>query len=283
MRQSKRDYEYAARRRLYAECAPIVFQISEHAENALRRIRTLVTPPQKLPDWIADDDNRLSTLYRLIAPAAAHVLLLERLTFFDVSLDPQLYLQVQLMRLAVNAFSHDISLAAAGQQKLRYIPGAEAPSGRAADPAVYHPQGIADALLDNLLGAMIDRSSSPRLLPYPSFLQANLGDGRLRAGPLLNADYLLRDFSIAERPILWRILTVQAALYAAIQIVSSGDLEILSIERLLAQEDVAGLALDEGTTDTLPSSCSAFRPAPATACIARRLEGERSWNGRSYP
>ena len=152
------------------------------------------------------------------------------------------------MRLAVNAFSHDISLAAAGQQKLRYMPGAEAPSGRAADPAVYHPQGIADALLDNLLGAMIDRSSSPRLLPYPSFLQANLGDGRLRAGPLLNADYLLRDFSIAERPILWRILTVQAALYAAIQIVSSGDLEILSIERLLAQEDVAGLALDEGTT-----------------------------------
>jgi hypothetical protein len=34
VRDAKRDYEYAARRRLYAECAPIVFQIPN-----MRRMR----------------------------------------------------------------------------------------------------------------------------------------------------------------------------------------------------------------------------------------------------
>ena len=38
---ARRDYEYEARKRLYQECEPILFQFSELSESALRRIYAL--------------------------------------------------------------------------------------------------------------------------------------------------------------------------------------------------------------------------------------------------
>src|SRR5262249_28588645 len=40
-RDALRDYEYEARKRLYHECGPLMFQLLEQAEGAINRVRNL--------------------------------------------------------------------------------------------------------------------------------------------------------------------------------------------------------------------------------------------------
>jgi Sds3-like len=70
-----RDYEYEARKRLYQEFEPVLFQLVELSDSALRRICRLssVSKEGKLEGWLSDSYNYFTrtTTYRLIAPLAA--------------------------------------------------------------------------------------------------------------------------------------------------------------------------------------------------------------------
>jgi hypothetical protein len=90
---ARRDYEYEARKRLYQECEPILFQFAELSESALRRIHALARNakdgnlgPERY--WLSTDHYFIkSTIYRLVAPMAAFKLLQHRLTSIDLKLD----------------------------------------------------------------------------------------------------------------------------------------------------------------------------------------------------
>ena len=83
---ARRDYEYEARKRLYQECEPVLFQFAELSESAIRRIYALARNAKEGnlgPDryWLSTDHYFIrSTIYRLIAPLAAFKLLQHRLT-----------------------------------------------------------------------------------------------------------------------------------------------------------------------------------------------------------
>jgi hypothetical protein len=73
-RNALRDYEYEARKRLYHECAPLIFQLLEQAEGVINRVGNLArTASQgKLEPgrtWLKRDYYRLSTYYRFLAPS----------------------------------------------------------------------------------------------------------------------------------------------------------------------------------------------------------------------
>jgi hypothetical protein len=88
--QAQRDYEYEARKHLYRECKPLIFQFVEFAEDALYQIYSLARSARegKLPAWLQIDSYYItSTMYRLLVPLAFYELIRRRLTIVDLTLD----------------------------------------------------------------------------------------------------------------------------------------------------------------------------------------------------
>ncbi|MDQ3804091.1 MAG: hypothetical protein M3416_09710 [Acidobacteriota bacterium] len=218
---ARRDYLYEARKRLYKECGPILFRLAEASENALHRIYSLartarngdLDPPNS---WLSGPGYYLtSTLYNLLIPCAAFRLLQERLTLVDLEVDSRIKDQYLLAKWAYVSFTDDFSLAHI-EPALPYSPFA--PVGRtrrAAEPAQYWRQGVPlgrlDAAIDGLITAGANGVS--RLLTYGEFetaLAADLAGTGMRYGILAD---VFDHFHPRTRPILWRILIVQALLH----------------------------------------------------------------------
>src|SRR4051794_26776704 len=97
VRNARRSYEYDARKRMYTECEPIFFHLSEAADLALRKCRDLSSPkvwnelrPKRdnvgshASVWMLNDSSELiSTMYALFAPIAIYILLRAKLTTAD--------------------------------------------------------------------------------------------------------------------------------------------------------------------------------------------------------
>ena len=99
-RDALRDYEYEARKRLYLECGPLLFQLFELSEGALNRIKGLANTAAQgnlgkdvTDNWLARPYYKSSTLYKLIAPLAMVSLIQRRLTLVDLSLDRHIFVQ----------------------------------------------------------------------------------------------------------------------------------------------------------------------------------------------
>ena len=94
-----REYKFEARKRLYSELYPLLFQLGEQSEAALFRIFGIARSARtgKLPPESAGNSkSRLrkgstsylpSTLYRFMAPLTTYRLCERRLTSVDLSLD----------------------------------------------------------------------------------------------------------------------------------------------------------------------------------------------------
>jgi hypothetical protein len=126
---SRRSYEYEARKRLYTECEPILFQIIQFSDNAFKLIKWLANETRK-GNFASRQENRLfigntymmkSTIYRFLAPLAAFRILQSRLTTFDLRLDSKINLQYMLTKKLYETFTKDDDLAESGI-KLNYKP-----------------------------------------------------------------------------------------------------------------------------------------------------------------
>jgi hypothetical protein len=211
---ARRDYEYEARKRLYSQCDPAAFRMLEECDRAYTRIVTLaqIARSEEGSRWITDEENRLSTLYRVTAPIAAFAVLREQLTLFDLALEPRIHLQYRLGLLMVETFHHDVGLARIGAS-LQYRPGAEETSDSEAAPEIYTHQGISYEDLDSVVHALLEETANGlQLISYPKFKQGVASEGSAAYEAGMKMDYLLRDFTPLSRPVLWRLLLVQAIL-----------------------------------------------------------------------
>src|ERR1700761_6659849 len=100
---AKLEYEFDARKRLYARIAPLLFQLAEAAEGSYYRIVNLVgmRSAQKVERLakkaLLDGDGSLvrtnyyltSTLYKIFLPFALYRLLQRSATSFDLTLDSE--------------------------------------------------------------------------------------------------------------------------------------------------------------------------------------------------
>jgi hypothetical protein len=220
-RNALRDYEYEARKRLYHECAPLIFQLLEQAEGVINRVGNLArTASQgKLEPgrtWLKRDYYRLSTYYRFLAPVATLKLLQSRLTTVDLSLDSHLFCQYLLARQIYYSFADDFDLARASVPPLEYDPHSEqAESRRATSPAVYEQQGIPIGILDNAVHSLLlkEEEGAWRVMSFAEF-EKEWKDQQSSVHQAFNRiSYLFTDFHPRVRPVLWRLLIVQASLY----------------------------------------------------------------------
>jgi hypothetical protein len=247
-RDARRDYEYEARKRLYDQCDPLLFQFFELAEDAGRRVKSLARSCRDgnlRPDgsgWLEKQGYYFqSTAYHLLAPIAAIRILQRRLTAVDLALDPRLDIEYRLLRLLSRSFTEDHALARQVPE-LEYDPDA-ADEGTAdrevllvRRPAVYVRQGIYRGVLEQVAESLIMRDhDGDRLLSFGEFVEERGREGsRLhRAGSLLRD--LLIGFHPTTRPVLWRILVTQFLLYETMKGVRSDQFGIGHLSQLVPE------------------------------------------------
>jgi hypothetical protein len=221
-RDALRDYAYEARRRLYKDCEPAIFRLIEEGEAAYYRVSTLAQLSRESRllsnnnSWMAENGNALSTIYRLLAPMAAFASLRDKLTLFDLSIEPRIYAQYVIGKLLYSSFSDDIAIAASRSSRIRYDPGGKPlPHETGADLAVFGHQGISGELLDEAVNALLgdDNAQVRQLLSYPAFTRAYRDEQSALRAVMIKLDYLTRNLDPGRSPVLWRVLIVQVLLY----------------------------------------------------------------------
>ena len=214
-RDAARDYEYTARKRLYAECEPILFRFSEACDAARRRITRMAEPKASGLRLEPDGSDRLATFYRITAPLVEFAILRERLTAFDLGLDRRIYARYLLGRVLLETISDDVQLAGE-EPRYAYVPGGKPGFLGRADPAIYLRQGIPPEDLEQMVEAMMSGPpQSLRVISFASFRQSARAKGAVKDVCLRLAP-LVQSFEPTTRPILWRILSVQHAILTLI-------------------------------------------------------------------
>lgn len=224
-KDARRDYEYDARKRLYRECEPLLFQARELANEARGRITGLAMAARNGDicedglGWLAKPGYySLSTCYSLVAPAAAYLLLQRRLTDFDLGLEPRIRIQYEMLKLVYASFSDDFSLA--NLIGVEYRPDDADPGMPnrekllAERPAVYRRQGLYRGTIALIGDAFLaDKTEAWRCKTFSEFYveahQQHSPIGRILP-ELLD---MVRGFHPAMCPVLWLVLIEQLMLY----------------------------------------------------------------------
>jgi hypothetical protein len=247
---ARRDYEYEAKKRLYQECEPILFQFAELSESALRRIYALARNAKEGnlgPDryWLSTDPYFIrSTIYRLMAPMAAFKLLQHRLTNIDLKLDQSINIQYILAKILYYTFSSSTDLAKS-DPAVPYDPDQIGDESKGLDEStkserrVKYPeklwlQGLKVGTLDIVSETLIlseKGSDNVRIKSFGEFEQQFFENRDSAATHDSNNifEVFLTIFSFFHprtRPVLWRVLITQAYLYNAIKNIRKAEEKI---------------------------------------------------------
>jgi hypothetical protein len=246
--EAKLHYEYEARKRLYNAFEPTLFQLLELAEYALDRIKNLTRPrvwsefaPAELelkpdasrPAMASAKYEAVSTLYGLFAPLVVIRSMSRELTLVDLSLEKRIELQYFLASRIYGSFKDDFRLAAIDPM-IRYDPfNPDWRELRESDPRTYWWQGLTMGRLETVLDLMTVAASSSgheRPMSFGEFercYQQILQDGEEEERKTLAvAANPLTGFRPIERPVVWRMLIVQARLYQALLRTRAEDFQI---------------------------------------------------------
>jgi len=232
---ARRSYEYEARKRLYEECEPILFQAAELAEEARARVVSLARSARHgaiRPDgegWLSRPGYYFhSTLFWLLAPLTSFKLLQRRLTAIDLGLEPRLHTQYELLKLLFFSFTADFELARC-EPALPYDPDRTDPDEPdreallARDPGQYERQGFYRGTLDRLVETLVREADTTRdggavargsrSKTFGEFL-GEVEDPDSAIAPLLpDLAAVFHRFHPDRNPVLWRVLLSQALLY----------------------------------------------------------------------
>jgi hypothetical protein len=215
-RAAWRDYVYEARKRLYSDFQPVLFQMVERCDGALNRIRDgmaagarekrILWPSRLGEGWINDPYHMISTTWDLLTPLAFFRIGQQKLTGLDLSVDPVIRWQYRLAKelYATWALGNEL---AAQEPALPY--NDEEPAQR---------QHLLTGHLENVIDCLIRADESGRLscIRFGEFY-----DTFQRMDPeldesLIYMTYPLTNFHPQRKPVLWRVLITQAHLYMAI-------------------------------------------------------------------
>ncbi|MGE0415293.1 MAG: hypothetical protein AB7O80_00690 [Acetobacteraceae bacterium] len=286
--KAKRDYEYDARKRLYAELYPLAFQLHETALAASNRIRNLALASGG--GWLAEsDDNWLtggdpyyfhSVIHALIAPLAVYELMTRKLTLLDLTLDRDLHRLHFISRRAYLALRSDFDLVDPRYPPVEFGPGnpryapPETRLTTLPDPLRQRwiwRQGLYSGQVGQAVDALLlTQDGTTRVMTYAEFARA-LGGADLRtdddpggsAGQIKAAlrplSDVFRDFHPARRPVTWRILLSQAACYRAISAMQAGPASPEAIARAARFEGAPDRAAFDWIGDGTKSVPAALR------------------------
>lgn len=207
---AKRAYEYEARKRLYEQIEPLMFQLSEAAEAAHSRVVSLVRTYRDdhlsgSRNWLDHEGYYLrSTVYRLILPVVFLRLIQRRMTFVDMSVDRSFHQKYNLLKMYAKAWTDDFRFARL-VPSLAYDPDASVSEADEVHPEIHTRQGLYAGVLDNIIDVLVF-SDGDGLRPktFGEFEDCIEGDTKARKHlkPLLD---MLTGFEPNRRPVAARL------------------------------------------------------------------------------
>jgi hypothetical protein len=210
-RNARRDYEYDARKRLYAQVEPLLFQLFEAAETAFNAVTSLARTQRggNLPGWLTPGGNDYyirSIIHRLFLPLANYRLIQRSMTLIDLTLDPSIRLRYALLKESYLIWTDDFGLSYL-EPPLPYDPNvSDWANARAGNAAKFWRQGLVIGNLDRLLDAMIiDDGSSRRPMNFGEWEAAINSKPKVRQVYKIVEDIFLC-FEFESRPVLSRLL-----------------------------------------------------------------------------
>jgi hypothetical protein len=233
-KSAKREYQYEARKRLYEELYPLLFEITEASESATSRIRNLAKRHKDNSKQLADElsvqnDHYYlrSTIYRLFIPMALFRLMQRRLTHVDLSLDIRLHRVYRLLKALFRTFGDDREIATLSG--LEYKTDAAKTSK---EPSTRSKQGLLRGELECIVESLITQdgdNNSQRCITYSEFDKKWVSGGDWRCS-FDKAIDLLAGFNPDEKPVLWTALKAQFLLHNAIFVASKVQDQLPIIE-----------------------------------------------------
>ncbi|MEI9988502.1 MAG: hypothetical protein WDM86_00545 [Rhizomicrobium sp.] len=221
------EYEFEARKRLYAEFEPLLFQLGEATEGAYYRVVSLVRTQKagKLgaapQSWLSEGRGgsvgpryyATSTIYLLFLPLVIYRLIQRSATFFDLSLDADIRTKYYLLKAAAVLLTDDYEIAKVAPA-LEYEPSrTDWATARLTASATIWRQGLVIGHLEQFLDAMIIvEGAQRRPMTFGEFQAAVTGGKAEFLDAYEPAADILRDFSFDTRPVLGRILLAYAVL-----------------------------------------------------------------------
>lgn len=267
---AKRDYEYEARKRLYAQCEPLVFEALELARNARFRVISLARSARlgeirpNGSGWLSRPGYYFqSTSFMLLAPITSSKILQRSLTHVDLRLEPRLRMQYELLKLIFLSFTDHFALAE-GPPRLDYDPDRADPGQPkreellANEPQIYARQGFYLGSLEVIAEQLITYSGGvARCKSFGEFL-LELGEKDSQVHALVpEFTAMFGGFHPWRKPVLWRILVSQLLLYDAfLQTEQWSDGKQPGLDGLL---DLDGVAELDWRTNPSESSDQAIR------------------------
>jgi hypothetical protein len=226
-RDARRDYEYEAKKRLYTQCEPVIFEAMELAENFRHRVISIARSSREShssPDgtgWLtpSDDDYYInSSAFYLLAPTTSLKIIQRRLTAIDLALEPRLSFQYKLLKMAFFSYTWDNQLARR-DPSLNYRPDDADPGTPnrerllAEAPRVYRRQGLYVGIVDQLADALISDTTSSRCKSLGEFCTEleDHGSGLSQLSGHITG--LICGFHPEAEPVLWRTLVTQYLLF----------------------------------------------------------------------
>jgi hypothetical protein len=225
LRAAERSYQFDALKRLYTDFQPLIFELVEACDSASRRFGNLCKASRQGAldlgprNWLNDEANPyylLSTIYRFMAPVVLFKLCRRRLTFVDLRVNDHVRQQYALARLIYQTWNDGYEMKALSPF-IDYEPTSRwlKPSDPRASTHVM--QHIVIGELDLIAEAMTitGPDGRQRCMDFGEFLEAyKNAKSTLHERAAILTD-LFRDFSPDRRPILWRLLLVQATVWKA--------------------------------------------------------------------
>jgi hypothetical protein len=235
---ARRAYEYEARKRLYQDCEPLLFQLSQNAGVAIGRVISLArearegrlgTPDGPLSGDPAEDSGRgyyfRSTFYQLLAPLAIAYLLRTRLTLRDMALDPWVKREFALSDAAYRALTRDFHFASLDPVVLNYREQADQHGDPVAANCVVK-QGVFLGRLDNLMESLIVAEGEHRpLITFGRFEELLVQQNSALLDTLKPLTRIIANFHPLTHPVFWRILCAEYFLFRALRVDTRRALE----------------------------------------------------------
>jgi hypothetical protein len=212
-RAARREYVYEARKRLYIDFQPVLFQLVERCEGALARIRGIAEEareerilwPSRLGEgWGNERYHMIATTWDLLTPLAFVRIGQQRLTGLDLSVDRMVRWQYLLSRELYTSWIMGNELAA--QKPVLSYDDQEQPTRQ------HVLSGYLEKIVDCLI--RVDESGRLACIRFSEFYDSFSDQGFVET--LADITVPLTNFHPRQKPLLWRLLLTQAHLHMAI-------------------------------------------------------------------
>ncbi len=259
---ARRSYEFDARKRLYEEYEPLLFQLIEAADNALHRIWSLARTSRHGDlgehGWLSQFGYySKSTLYIIFAPVALYQIMRKKLTLVDISVDKNIGLRYKLAKQLYASYTDDYEFARL-YPKIEYDPNDRNWEKLRNDkPSKFWRQGLPLGLLDKTIELFIEKDSNGKeyLISYGEFERKLADQTNEKAANIHLSRDIFLSFNPKQRPVLWRLLVTQSLILKALielKEIKLNDLTETALKDLLlkySKEDLIALSWSTNVED----------------------------------